>query len=323
MNNEADQHPPEEIDQAPNAPTEQSPAPTGERPGSNLQLRKSMELFLNMAVTPPEVEGLEHVEHLDPNDKVIVVVSHVSGGPDLDMPVAIGTLAPYLNLIVSNQSTHHHLTQEPGVYPSIKLAGGKKNFIPIGYHRDPDTKQKAPDMFDPAEAEAMIVALNQGRCVVVAANTPHPDEKADEETKVEAAKPGYMAAYLAAKTGATILPVGVWVGQAEPGKRRRPAKVAIGEPFKLDESAREIGELSGIMERRANGTLEESDIEALSKLVKELREQSRVVFDTVMAIRPHGEAPVTDDPARQQAEIQQARQAVEDATHDRTPPTAA
>jgi hypothetical protein len=294
------------------APASENTAASPE--STNWRLRRSNELLLKLAVSPPEVSGQENIDRIDPNDKVVVVVSHVSGGPDLDMPVAIGALAPYLDLVVSNQSTHHSLREEPGMWPSIKLAGGAKNFKPIGYHRDLTTGLKTPNMFDPVEADAMGDALNDGRRVVVAASSPYPVENADELTKVDAAKPGYMAAYLAGKTGATILPVGVWVGEAAPGERRRSAKVAIGGPFKLDASAEEIGKMGEIMTRRANGQSQEGDGRRLVELAGMLREQSQLVFDTVMQLRPHEDTPpVTYGPEQQAEQVQQAREAVDDA----------
>jgi hypothetical protein len=296
-----------------------SEKPAASLESTNWRLRRSIEMLLKLAVSPPEVSGQENIDKIGPSDKVVVVVSHVSGGPDLDMPVAVGALAPHLDLVVSNQSTHHSFREEPGMWPSIQLAGGEKNFKPIGYHRDPTTGLKTPDMFDPAEADEMEGALNDGRRVVVAASSPYPVEKADEQTKVEAAKPGYMAAYLAGKTGATILPVGVWVGEAAPGERRRPAKVAIGGPFKLDASAEEIGEMGDIMTRRTNGQPQEGDGRQLAELAGKLREQSQLVFDTVMQLRPHGDAPPAVYGPEQQADlVQQAREAVDDAAfhHD-------
>ncbi|HEX3081768.1 MAG TPA: hypothetical protein VHQ86_00800 [Candidatus Saccharimonadia bacterium] len=268
-------------EESPAQPAETTRAPKPERsPG---RLRHAMDALLLAAVSHTEVTGREHLAQIKPEDKVVVVVTHVSGGLDLDMPVAIGALSGDLDLAITDQSTHHSPDQEKAMYRSLGLAG-RGNFIPVSYDMSAEGG-KTPGMFNPDDAEAMAEAVGRGKRVVVAANTPFPDEKAPEEEKVAAAKPGHMAAYLAAITGAKILPVGVQVGEPEGRLKRRPAEVVIGEPFEL-ELGPELHEMRDILARRRGGAEQDGDSARFSELASQLRQGSREVFDRTMALRP-------------------------------------
>lgn len=295
---------------------------------SKLKLRLVMDVFTKVALKEVEAQGMEQVDAVDRSKPLVIVVTHMSGGPDLDLPVAADVMSHEFPIVIANQSTHHD-GSEPAMLRSMKIAGAA-NFVPVSYHfrtdEDGGPSGKQPDMFNPEDTDAMVEAMRAGKVVIVAANNPYPDENTDEATKVDAARPGHLAAYLASLTGAQVLPVGVHVSEEGAGQfRGRQAKLVVGGPFTFEpgpeDDQTDFSEIGRIMRLRQSGDLNEGDGRRLIELTRALRERSQRVFDAADALRVEaGGIPrqpkslrANSESARQAEAAEAARQQIKDA----------
>lgn len=238
------------------------------------------EIMMKTMVGKIEVLGKENMEKLPPDAKIVVMTTHFT---DLDVPVAIHTVANDLNVAIVDMSVHHKPFGEQGEFGSY-LAGkfaGMNNFIPIGFKKDKDGG-KSSKAFDSNDFIPAIKAINEeGRAVMIAAHNPTESKSLDE------VKGGYGGVYLAEMTDAYILPITITFDNSTykygdrinvATKEKPNAHVVIGEPFKL-EKTNGIERFSQITEKRENGDkLSDEEIQEFSKLSHALREQSQIVI---------------------------------------------
>lgn len=239
------------------------------------------EVNLRLAVSNVEVAGKENIKRIPEGAKVVIMTTHLT---DLDIPVSIHAVGKDLDVVVTNQSTHHKLSgPQSEAITNIGLhIAGKKNFIPIDYYKD-KTGKKSPKAFNPDNFEPAVSALKEGKAVMIAAHNP------SQETgeKLDDIKGSYGGVYLALLSDAYILPVTVALDRAggmyEPSllktykKLDRPNATAfIGQPFKL-ERVGGIERFSELAKKSGNKLNEEERIE-FSKLADILREKSREVL---------------------------------------------
>jgi hypothetical protein len=242
-----------------------------------LALRFGMEavVALSKPIKSVSVEGESNLSEIPRDTPVIIAVSH---GSDYDIPLSVKVLAEHLDIAITDQSTHHSFSGEPGMFLSLNLAG-KDNFIPITYSWDGG--QKFPGMFEPSDSIPMVEALQKGKNVLVAVHKPL---KADGSGQVEQAKPGYSAAYLAAITEAPVLPVNVSLLPTDKVDKF-DAIVTIGKPF-LIEDQQKIIVLQRLSEKRQSGEkLSSLEVAELTSGLKELRVAGQTVFDEVSRLK--------------------------------------
>lgn len=96
-----------------------------------LVLRRSIDtlIALSRQIKSVSVEGQSNLAEIPNNTPVIVAVSHETG---LDVPLSIKALGEYLDLAITDQSTHHSLRKEPNMFLSL-MASGADNYIPVSY----------------------------------------------------------------------------------------------------------------------------------------------------------------------------------------------
>lgn len=190
-----------------------------------------MGAFTSLAVGKKEVVGLENLDKVPANTKLIVATGHTS---DIEIPLITSSLGKYLNLIVTNLSLHRSISSDPTLI-GLYLAG-MENFLRIQYRV---VKGERRGILNPEDYTKMVDAFDRGKAIVIAAHNPSfngimPD------------KPGLGVAYLAGKVeDSMILPVIANIegnlGQASILNALKTlitkpkVTIAIGEPFKLSQ----------------------------------------------------------------------------------------
>ena len=112
------------------------------------RLMLTLETAIRLQVKDIEVIGIETLEKIPTGSKIIIATTHLT---DLDVPLATYALGNKLNLIITNQSTQHKLTEDPLENISMHIAG-KSNFLPIDYKKKrkiKNPKQIQPSQFHP------------------------------------------------------------------------------------------------------------------------------------------------------------------------------
>jgi len=216
-----------------------------------------------------DIEGIENIEGLPKDRPSIVVSTHRT---EADIGLAIGAVGKHLPMIVSDISTHSSPKGDLGdksTYLGKKLFGSD-NFRPISYHWEGD--KKIPDAFNPMDFDAMANAMQEtGKSILMAAHNP----KQSEPT------PGYGAAYLALLTGAPIVPVSVEVSEKNDSSTPKRSRVIIGKPFQISTDI-DVESFQRVMNKHDNGErLDQDELAIFTGFVRSLREQGRIVFDSV------------------------------------------
>lgn len=226
------------------------------------------------------VTGQENIAEIPKGSKVVIITSHMT---DLDIPVSIHAVAKDLDVVVMNQSVHHKFFGEQGEMPTnigLRIAG-KKNFLPIDFVRKASGK-KDPKPFNTANFEPAREAMEKGNAVMIAAHNPF--QKFGQN--LDSTRGGYGGVYLAALTGAYILPITVTfdreTGMYDPNLlqtlkniKKANATAQIGKPFKLEkiegiENFQKINE-----KKRAGMKLTKEEYDESFKIIAALRERSQ------------------------------------------------
>jgi hypothetical protein len=178
-------------------------------------MRSNLETALGFEnVKHIEVSGDAVLDALPPDRNVIFVATHNTGA---DMPVAAKALAERgVKLSVTGMSVHHGaagLAEPQMLFASSRAAEGE--MLKVAYRRT-GLLSKEPAPFTPADTDDMMAAMGRGNRILVAGYTPGEEDE-----------PGHMAAYLAARSNAILVPVVV-------EKNGENANVTIGEPFELE-----------------------------------------------------------------------------------------
>jgi 1-acyl-sn-glycerol-3-phosphate acyltransferase len=250
------------------------------------RLMLALEALLRMQTKNIEINGLDQVKSLPPDSKVIVATTHLS---DLDVPLATYALGNELNLVITNESVHHHLSKEADTNIGLHIAG-KKNFIPIDYEKVEG--EKKPRGFNPDNFTPMVEALEQGKGVVIASQNPSPKQATNLETN----KGGYGAVYLAEISDAYILPVaievisdigaGMYENRIKTFIEKPNIGVHIGSPIKLEkiEGIERLAEL--IKKHSENRRLTTEEFQEFSRLKKALEQQSQLLVAKLSDLLP-------------------------------------
>lgn len=195
--------------------------------------KRIFEKYVNL--NKVEIEGLENIKLISPTDKTIIASTHLY---DLDLPVVTIKLGEYFDILVTNESGQYDTETSPLTAIGMQI-GGKDSFLPVAYKKTADNKNK-PLMFSTKNFEPMEKKLTEGKAIVIAAHNPAQKPHAE----LENLKGGYGAVYLAAKTGAWILPVFVKLSGSDSDFAMHEdwdkitvklnAKIIIGKPYKLN-----------------------------------------------------------------------------------------
>lgn len=244
---------------------EKSLEPSRER--SDLRLRASLKLARFLVAGSVDVVGLENVDKLDKNEKILVASTHIT---DVDIPIAASVLADKLDLSVTGMSLFNSLSN--GVVRRLFVAApGKKHFTPIPYEIDKNGVQR-PSIFNRESFVEILNNIDNGKKPIIAAHAPLKNNQVPT-------KPGIAVPYLASTSNSFILPVAVEfynkdekLGMADYRFHtliaREALKVTIGEPFRLDEWSGD------------NGKYESRD--KLRKHSSFLRSQGQLVLDNLV-----------------------------------------
>src|SRR5680860_394271 len=260
-------------------------APFGKTPD---RLMRSVDLLIKSChLGTIEVIGKENLNALPEGQKVVVACTHIS---DIDVPVALQVLGNDLRLKLSDQSVHHNFKEEPSMNISMNIAG-KDNFFPIDYGGKGAEKHSAA--FNPDNFVPMMNAMDEGVSIIMAGHSPSADGHLE--------KGGYGAAYLAEMADAIVLPISVDVMTKHPNGydnismikhffktlvKKSDVSVRIGEPFHL-EKIEGIEKIKLMMDKRKSGIrLDQEEYSEFTRLLGEIREQSKVIIGKLAGITP-------------------------------------
>lgn len=258
------------------------------RKKSDIRLRLGVAAFLRIqrqAKMQP-IAGLDVLEGLDPDEAFIIATTHATG---FDIPLSINAVSKHLDIAIADQSTHSRLENEPIAYISQKLTGSA-NYLPVSYSWHGKTQKRA-DAFNPTDSQPIERGLRLGKSVLIAAHNPI---MLDQNGTPIPPRPGYMAAYTAATTGAKILPLGV--SYVPTGKSRvYETTVSIGEPFRLNTTT-DVVRIHELSERRQEAPLSREETRALTAEFRNLRNDGGAVLRSVQALQTlEGGYPIIDN----------------------------
>jgi len=236
----------------------------------SLRFRMPVSLFAKAAwktrgMEVGDLSGKENIEKIPEDRNIVVACSHIS---DLDMPTVAAVLSNYLNVAISDQSTHHQLDpKNPMEHIGNNILVGEENFMPIDYQTTENGK--IPGRFNPENYIPMVKEMDtKGKVVIVAASNPIENFNLSQEERAKlSSKPGYAAAYLAGMADAIVLPVAVYT---EDNKVR----IVAGKPF----------EPTKVEELPEHG--ESGSSESRREAFDQLRKGSQEIFDEVAALLP-------------------------------------
>lgn len=267
-----------------------------EHPQPNLEKKKettprrlmlALEALAKLQTKSIEVDGKEHIKEIPLDSKVVVATTHLS---DIDVPLATYALGNDLNLVITNESVHHHFKEEAPTNIGLHIAG-KENFIPIDYKKVKG--KKSPHGFNPDNFVPMAEALEAGKGVVIASRNPSPEH----ETSLKDARGGYGAVYLAEISGAVILPVAVEViSDVGAGMYDNPiktfikkpdVKIHVGPPIKL-EKIEGVERFSELMKKHFEvGRLTTEEFHEFSRIKAALELQSEFLMAKLAELLPN------------------------------------
>jgi len=249
-----------------------------------LSVRLGMKAHVALApmIRNISLEGDAHLSEIPRDTPVVIASSHASGNY---IPLALSELGTYRDIAVTDQSSHHELTgglsglKDLGTFINIRILG-KKNFIPIPF--DWVDGHKEPSMFNPGSVQLMSAAMEKGKDVLIAAETPS-DRSNTGETRKTPPKVGSIAAYLALTQSAPILPVAINMTPTD-NPTKFDAVVSVGEVFSLD-TAQDVHRILELTEKRKSGErLSKEEVAILTAQLKTLRRAGKTVLDHVMLL---------------------------------------
>ena len=190
------------------------------------RLMRAVDVLVALQLSHIRVSGREHLDAIQPGGTYIIATTHHS---DLDVAATIATIGRQVDLAIVDQSVHHSPQTELSMYVGLQLAG-QSNFIPVDWRRTANAK--VPGTFNPDNYAPMLRALKSGKRVLIAAHNPRT---LDTDGGI-----GHGATYLAALSGATIIPVAVRLSRKDLGVagtslstffNKPSAHVIIGAPI--------------------------------------------------------------------------------------------
>ncbi|MGE5426100.1 MAG: hypothetical protein ACM3PZ_03430 [Bacillota bacterium] len=228
-------------------------------------------------------EGLEHVKEAKesyPDTPFIISSSHLH---NLDVPAALKALGREFDIQLSGESVLLEKMKYLAHRLMISLAG-KDNFTPLDYVEDKEGKHGS---FNPDNFEQLAGKIADGKTPWIAAHPFALDGKMR--------RPGLGAVYLAAKTGAAILPTALEVkgesvmeGAVQTVKNllERPTAIYhIGEALKLTEV--DVTPIEDVIRKRREGKpVSEEEIAWFSESVAALRQNADTLCEAIAALLP-------------------------------------
>ncbi len=244
---------------------------------------KGVELHVATSLGNIETVGMENIDRIPPDAKVIIVVSHIS---DLDLPAAIKVLGHDFDIVVTAQSSNFNFLENPVGYTVTKIAG-MNNFLPVDYGKVAGIQRAE---FNPENFTSMNEALSHGKDIVIAGHNP---------TRNGSLGSGSIGPiYLAQLSGAIILPVAVNLKTDEAlgidGQnklmtmiKKPDAQVIIGEPIELPPIEGVTDRIQAVMNKRAQKEkVTPDERQQFSADIDKLREQSNRVMSELAHMLP-------------------------------------
>lgn len=200
-----------------------SKEPTSQRLRTVLTLNR----LINAGPGILSVEGFDNLQNALGERAIIMAISHRTA-QDISLTAGVVSLVT-TNIGIAVMSD---LYRRPVEGSQLRLAG-LGSFYPIGW--DLINGKEVPRKFDPDEYKPMLSALDNGRSILISAHNP--------SNGVLPKKPGGAAAYLARKSGLSVLPISVEISgqKAHPEQfvtdhiwplfRYNNAIVIFGEPM--------------------------------------------------------------------------------------------
>ncbi|MFA5163128.1 MAG: hypothetical protein WC441_01210 [Patescibacteria group bacterium] len=241
---------------------------------------KTIDLFCSQF----SVTGLDdfkkfRTEH--PDEKFIISSSHLH---NLDVPAALRTLGPEANIQITGESVLLEKMKYLGHKLMINLAG-RSNFTPLDYK---ENKVGKSGVFNPDNFDELEEKMAEGKTPWIAA---HPFAL---DGKMKRASIGPV--YLAAKTGASVLPTALEVsggsvnleGIKESAKNlihRSEATYHIGQPIKfppLDVSI--IGKV--LAAREKGDEVSPEDLADFKAVHQELKSRADILAQAISNLLP-------------------------------------
>lgn len=248
-----------------------------------LRLRAALMCIRLLQTGGVHVIGGEYIDEIPSGSSLVVATSHLT---DLDVPVATSALGRHLDLAITYASTNKEWKYSIIDALNVRVAGNK-NLLPVDYKKTGPDSQR-PVLFNPGNFAAMTDAMKHGKSIVMAAQVP-------SKTR-ELARPSVGVSYLAALTGALVLPVSVRLesdnylgmpGTYLEGFIERPeASVQIGKPFSLanTSNAQRLVQLLG--KRVPGQRMNPQERQEFFAIATELRENSVIVLDALKVLVP-------------------------------------
>ncbi len=237
----------------------------------------------------PTVEGLENLINIPKNENLVISTTHLS---DIDMEVAVTTVASYRDVSVTSQS----INLKNPIVGRIMRWVGKNEVYGISGKLGKKGTRSLIYRFNPQDYEAMKVPVEKGRAMIIAAHKPAYEWKLPD-------KPGLGAIYLAQISRATILPAAVDVQYPKfidlhPNnvtgtlkrllqRKRLDVKVTFGKPIRLDPiPLEELEIVAKFLNHDERHKMAKDEIEKAKVTLEKLRLQGSEVMRSLANMLP-------------------------------------
>lgn len=242
------------------------------------RLRAALALMKLAIVGKVTTSGIENLDHVPGQRKLVVATTHFT---DIDVALAAYVLDEHMDIAIADMLPNHNFWKRPAAVIAARMIGAAR-LIPIDYTVRKH-KNEIPGIFNPANYEPMLGAMNDGKVVIMAAHEPSPDRKF--------ARAGVGVPYLASMAGATILPAAVKLdtdrnlGMMETALQtvliRPPAHVTFGKPIDLS-TGPDVGHLGKLIDQSHLGMrLDEDSRAEVHAITTYLRAQGAMILGTL------------------------------------------
>lgn len=237
------------------------------------------------------VENREILKKIPKDAKIIFAPSHLTNH---DLLIATYDLCKDFDLAITDESTHHHITQEPSIYLDLALTGFD-NYFPIDYVFDKKESSGKRGVFNPENYFPMKEAMEkQNKAMIIAVHSPSP------ELGIMPDKGGIADVYLAQITENTVIvPMAVNIDFPEDDPRTEDnmdlksftspptAKIIYGEPIRFEKipGIEKMRELAKKNEEKTATPEEHNEFIALKKA---LRDQATLLMYKIAELLPAG-----------------------------------
>lgn len=246
------------------------------------------------------IQGLDSIKEFkkeNPEEKFIISSSHLH---NLDVPAVLKVFGKDFNLQVTGESVLLEKMQYLGHQFLINLAG-RDNFTPLDYKEDKTGKFGS---FNPQNFQEIQERMSIGKTPWIASAPMSLDGTMK--------KASIGPIYLAAKTGAAIIPTALGVsggsvnleGTKETLKNffhRSSAIYHVGTPFKIP--AIDVSIIDRVLDKKARGeAITREELAMFTETHRQLKEQANLLAQTISAMLPEekrGYYAFSDKPERE------------------------